>query len=105
MTSTPLCRCQQITTDSTLNFSLSYKSQLVLQAGLGCMPCPSSCLECTSPNICTSCQEEYILINNMCTNCPINCRICKIINTTTIIGIQSFECTSCKQGYYLDSKL
>lgn len=104
MTSTPLCRCQSITSDSTLNFSSSYKSHLILQAGLGCLPCPSSCLDCISPTNCTSCQEQFILVNNLCTNCPTNCRACKIVNSSSTILFQSFQCTSCKVGYFLDSK-
>ena len=80
MTTSPLCKCAYITTDSTLNFSLSYRSHLVAQAGLGCLPCPASCLDCLALNFCTACMDEYVLINGSCVGCSINCKKCRVSN-------------------------
>ena len=91
-----------------------------------CLPCPSYCPDCTNsmtcescpygsylnggnctkcsltncvscdligPNICTLCNIGYYLSNNFCNPCISNCAVC----------LNSQQCESCKNGYYVNT--
>ena len=88
-----LCKCSQITSVSTLNLTNNYYSHLVEVSGMGCLPCSSACLKCTSLAVCEICRQEYELISGDCFPCPINCESCS-----------SGICTKCMAGFYIDSR-
>jgi hypothetical protein len=54
-----------------------------------CWYCPSSCLTCSSPSVCTSCPTQSYLLNGACPLCSSPCMNCQSSPT---------NCTSCFAG-------
>jgi len=38
-----------------------------------CLPCPNGCIQCISNNICSTCFNNYYLLDNVCQPGPNNC--------------------------------
>lgn len=43
---------------------------------LDCQPCPSECLNCESPTICSRCKQGFYLSNSKCLPCTGGCQDC-----------------------------
>ncbi|KAL4473929.1 hypothetical protein ABPG74_022793 [Tetrahymena malaccensis] len=60
-----------------------------------CKPCQSPCIQCTSATNCILCGDGFIVSGNICVACNQLCLTCN--------GTTSQNCSSCRQGFYLQT--
>ncbi|KAL4450910.1 hypothetical protein ABPG74_011752 [Tetrahymena malaccensis] len=92
-----LCQfpCQTCASGNT-NSCLSCPSNYYLDATQNtCNICSNNCVNCVNQLTCSQCQSGYILdANNQCVICDQTCKTC---------SNQVNQCTSCFDGYYLNT--
>ena len=102
----------------------SCKEGFYLNSNNKCVGCINNCRTCSSENICTSCLDNYYLVENICIPCPFNCKtqinncLCEDCNDGFYLSNNNclncdqnclkcadsaYNCLSCNEGYYLNS--
>ncbi|KAL4435263.1 hypothetical protein ABPG74_017355 [Tetrahymena malaccensis] len=97
----PICDASCLTCSQPYNSSAcqSCSPGYYLNSQSQCQPCTSPCSTCqTSSTNCNSCITNYNLIGSQCfpTNCDSSCLTCSVPQNPN-------NCTSCRNGFYLNS--